>query len=90
MKTYIEIAQANEIPKNGMKKFNVKGLEILIINARNNFYAVDNRCPHLEYPLYLGSLQGTTLTCGFHNAKFDITTGKALNRVTSKPKTHAY
>jgi len=81
---YIEIARIEDIPKNGMKMFNIGELGVLLVNADGNFYAVENRCPHMGYPLYLGSLEGTIITCGFHYAKFDITTGKALNNVTDE------
>jgi 3-phenylpropionate/trans-cinnamate dioxygenase ferredoxin subunit len=81
---YIEIARIEDVPKNGMKLINVRGLEILLVNANGRFYAVENRCPHMGYPLYFGNLEGTMLTCGFHYAKFDVTTGKPLNRVTDK------
>lgn len=84
MRGRIRIAHIEEIHRNEMKQFNVRGLEILLVNAGGRFYAVENRCPHMGYPLYFGSLEGTTLTCGFHSARFDITTGKPLNRVTDK------
>jgi nitrite reductase/ring-hydroxylating ferredoxin subunit len=35
--------------------------------------------PPLNYPLYLGSLNSKTVTCGFHYAKFAVTTGKVLS-----------
>jgi len=85
MSGYIETAHIEEIPKNGMKRVNIGRLEILLVNADGKFYAVENQCPHMGYPLYLGSLEGTTLTCGFHYAKFDITTGRALGPTTQRP-----
>ena len=62
-----------------MQVFKVEGREILLVNVEGKFYAVSNRCPHKNYPLYLGSLKGKIITCGFHYAKFDIPTGKALS-----------
>lgn len=40
--------------------------------------AVDNRCPHEGYPLQQGHLRGTTLTCAWHNFKFNVCTGSCL------------
>jgi nitrite reductase/ring-hydroxylating ferredoxin subunit len=85
MRKYVEIARIEEIPKNGMKAFSLEGQEILLVNVQRKLYAVGNRCPHMGYPLYFGSLEGKVLTCGFHSAKFDLTTGKVLNSVTQKP-----
>jgi nitrite reductase/ring-hydroxylating ferredoxin subunit len=68
-----------------MQVFTIKGHEILVVNVAGKFYAVSNRCPHLNYPLYTGSLDGKIITCGFHYAKFDVTTGKGLSSPAQKP-----
>jgi nitrite reductase/ring-hydroxylating ferredoxin subunit len=85
MGRYIRIAEVHEVPKNKMQVFNVEGHEILVINLEGKFYAVSNKCPHMKYPLYLGSLNGKIITCGFHYAKFDITTGKVLSPPSHEP-----
>ncbi len=82
---YIRIAKVQEVPKNKMQVFNVEGHEILVINLEEEVYAVSNKCPHMNYPLYLGSLNGKIITCGFHYAKFDITTGKVLSLPAHEP-----
>jgi 3-phenylpropionate/trans-cinnamate dioxygenase ferredoxin subunit len=68
-----------------MRVFKVEDREILVVNVEGKFYAVSNKCPHMNYPLYLGSLNGKTITCGFHYAKFDIATGKALSPPAHEP-----
>ena len=83
-KKYFKIAEVNEIPTDAMRLFKAEGHEILVMNADGQFYAFENRCPHMGYPLYFGSLDGQVLTCGFHCAKFDIKTGKSLGAVTEK------
>jgi len=85
MGKYVKLAGAHEIPGNKMKVFKIKDQEILILNVEGKFHAVENRCPHMGYPLYLGTLEGKIITCGFHYAKFDVTTGKSLNTVTAEP-----
>lgn len=85
MGKYIRIAETHEIPKNKMRVFRVEGYEILVVNVEGELYAFENRCPHMGYPLYLGSLEGKVLTCGFHYAKFDVSTGRSLGQVTQEP-----
>lgn len=85
MHKYVKIAQAKELPKNGMKLVKVNNIEILLINLNGHFYAFDNRCPHMGYPLFFGKLEDQILTCGFHYAKFDVKSGKPLNKITEKP-----
>ena len=82
---YYRIAETQEIPKNKMQVFKMKGHEIIVANLEGEFYAFENRCPHMGYPLYLGSLDGNVLTCGFHYAKFNVSTGKSLGPVTHEP-----
>ena len=81
----IRVAETHEIPKNKMRVFRVEGYEILVVNVEGELYAFENRCPHMGYPLYLGSLEGKVLTCGFHYAKFDVSTGRSLGQVTQEP-----
>ena len=84
MGTYVKIAETSGIPGNSIRLFKVKGYEILVANIDGKFYAFENQCPHMGYPLYFGSLDGKVLTCGFHYAKFDVTTGKSFGRVTNR------
>jgi 3-phenylpropionate/trans-cinnamate dioxygenase ferredoxin subunit len=85
MGKYVKLGERQQIPKNTMQVFNIEGHEILVVNVEGKFYAVSNRCPHLNYPLYLGSLKGKILTCGFHYAKFDVATGEVLSPPAHEP-----
>jgi len=37
--------------------------------------AVDNRCPHLGFPLHKGTVTDGMLTCHWHHARFDLCSG---------------
>jgi nitrite reductase/ring-hydroxylating ferredoxin subunit len=82
---YLRVAKITDFPPNGMKLVKVDDLEILLICVEDEIYAFDNRCPHMGFSLFLGSLNGKILLCGFHYAEFDVTTGEPLNKVTEKP-----
>jgi nitrite reductase/ring-hydroxylating ferredoxin subunit len=84
MGKYVRIAETKKISKNKIHLFKVNDNEILVVNITGKFYAFENRCPHMGYPLYLGSLEGKVLTCGFHFEKFDVETGKSLGLITHK------
>jgi nitrite reductase/ring-hydroxylating ferredoxin subunit len=81
---HVKIAEAKDVLKNQMQVFTVKGQEILVINVEGKLFAIENRCPHMGYPLFFGSLKGDVLTCGFHSAKFNVRTGKSVGPVTSE------
>src|SRR5688500_18746864 len=41
--------------------------------------AVDNRCPHLGFPLHRGTVKDGVLTCHWHHADFDLCSGCTYN-----------
>jgi nitrite reductase/ring-hydroxylating ferredoxin subunit len=85
MDKYVRVAETRAVPKSSMRVFKVGGREMLIVNVEDKFYALENRCPHMGYPLYFGSLEGKVLMYGFHHAKFDVRTGKSLGLATRSP-----
>jgi nitrite reductase/ring-hydroxylating ferredoxin subunit len=42
-------------------------------------HAVDDRCPHLGFPLHRGTVENGLLTCHWHHARFDLTSGGTLD-----------
>jgi nitrite reductase/ring-hydroxylating ferredoxin subunit len=51
------------------------GHDIVIFYHHDNIYALDNRCPHMGFPLSRGSTKDGVLTCDWHHARFDLKTG---------------
>jgi nitrite reductase/ring-hydroxylating ferredoxin subunit len=45
-----------------------------------NVYAVDNRCPHMGFPLHRGTVCDGILTCHWHHARFDLATGGTFDQ----------
>jgi nitrite reductase/ring-hydroxylating ferredoxin subunit len=48
---------------------------ILVICDKDRIFALDNRCPHMGFPLDRGSVEDGTLTCHWHHARFDLASG---------------
>jgi nitrite reductase/ring-hydroxylating ferredoxin subunit len=48
---------------------------ILVIYDRGRIFALDNRCPHMGFPLERGSVEDSILTCHWHHARFDLESG---------------
>jgi nitrite reductase/ring-hydroxylating ferredoxin subunit len=83
---YLEIAKTNEIANRQMKHIEVKGKEILITNIDGKFYALNDRCGHMNALLSMGNLANDNIvTCPFHGARFDITTGKKIKEPILTP-----
>jgi nitrite reductase/ring-hydroxylating ferredoxin subunit len=73
---YVEAGKVNEISNGQMKHVDINGKEIVIANLNGKFYAFAERCGHMNARLSRGNITQNTVTCPFHAAKFDITSGK--------------
>ena len=59
-----------------MKHVEINGKEIALANLDGKFYAFSDRCGHMNARLSRGSINKNIVTCSFHDAKFDVTSGK--------------
>ena len=75
MMSFVKIAEIDKIPTGEMKSFPLNGKTILIVNVDGTYFALDNKCPHMGGDLSAGSLEGVTLACPHHGARFDVRTG---------------
>jgi len=73
---WLEVASVDEIPVGNMKHVEVNNREILVANVDVRFYAIDDRCGHMNARLSSGGLRGKIVTCPQHGAQFDVTTGR--------------
>lgn len=56
------------------------GHTIALFRVDGAFYAIGNECTHAGGPLGEGDLDGTTVICPWHGARFDITSGEVLEQ----------
>jgi nitrite reductase/ring-hydroxylating ferredoxin subunit len=82
---FVEVAKTSEISDGKMKHVEVDGKEVLIANVGGKFYAMSDRCGHMNALLSMGNLTGNIVTCPFHGSKFDVTTGKKLSEPILTP-----
>ncbi|MBI4151243.1 non-heme iron oxygenase ferredoxin subunit [Candidatus Woesearchaeota archaeon] len=75
---FIIACKTSDIKPGSMQSFTLNNKNIAIANVDGNFFAFSNECTHVQAPLAEGSLEGTTVTCPWHGAQFDVTTGKVL------------
>jgi nitrite reductase/ring-hydroxylating ferredoxin subunit len=52
---------------------------ILVVYDRGRIFALDNRCPHMGFPLDRGSVEDGILTCHWHHARFDLESGSTFD-----------
>ncbi len=75
---YVEAGKASEINIGQMKHVEINGKEIVLANLDGKFYAFSERCGHMNARLSRGNINQNIVTCPFHSAKFDITSGKKI------------
>lgn len=78
MAEYSRVARANEVPRGRGTVVEVEGKKIALFNVEGRFYAIDNTCTHRGGPLGEGNLRGSTVTCPWHGAQFDVRSGQVL------------
>jgi nitrite reductase/ring-hydroxylating ferredoxin subunit len=48
---------------------------VLLVYEDGHVFALDNRCPHMGFPLERGSVEDGILTCHWHHARFELASG---------------
>jgi len=76
---FVVVANTDEIPAGQMKAVDAAGQQILIVNIGGTCYALGRKCTHMGGDLSMGKLEGTTVTCPRHGARFDVTTGSCIS-----------
>ena len=61
-----------------MIKVSIDGRDVLVANIDGEYFATDDSCTHSGSSLSEGKLEGCTITCGWHAAEFDCTSGKLI------------
>ena len=72
---YHRLCRADEFSEGEGKPFTVSGSHIAVFQYNGEFQAVDNRCPHMGYPMSKGSVRDGVLICHWHHWEFDLKTG---------------
>ena len=56
-----------------------------VFNVDGTFCATQARCTHRQGPLSEGKLEGSTVTCPWHGAQFNVCTGAVLRGPAQVP-----
>jgi toluene monooxygenase system ferredoxin subunit len=79
MSRNVHLCNVSDIPVNGMQSFKTgDGLDILVANFNDSYYAYSDSCPHQGTCLSEGFYDGAVLTCHKHLWQWDVTTGKPI------------
>jgi nitrite reductase/ring-hydroxylating ferredoxin subunit len=72
---WLRAAAVAELEPHGMKTVSLGGRTLVLWRYEGRVHALDNRCPHMGFPLDRGTVRDGLLSCHWHNARFDLQTG---------------
>jgi nitrite reductase/ring-hydroxylating ferredoxin subunit len=75
----VDVGDLQELQKAGCLVGKVGTQPVCVVWHEGRAYAVDDRCPHLGFPLHRGSVAEGLLTCHWHHARFDLASGSTLD-----------
>src|SRR6266508_4397346 len=73
-------ASLEELEAKGRLVVSVEGHTVCLIKEAGEVFAVDNRCPHMGFPLHRGTISDGILTCHWHHARFDLCSGGTFDQ----------
>ena len=76
---YVAAGTVEAVRAKGVVLVEGDGVTIAVVADGDGIAAVDNRCPHMGFPLHRGSLHDGILTCHWHHARFDLASGCAFD-----------
>ena len=77
---FVNVASLAQLKSAQCLTVHAGGHVLALFLHKDRVYAVDNRCPHMGFPLDKGSVHGGILTCHWHHARFDLASGGAFDQ----------
>lgn len=77
---YIYAAALVDVQAAGCLTVQVDGRIVALFANSESIYAMDNRCPHMGFPLEQGTVKDGILTCHWHHARFDLESGGTFDQ----------
>jgi nitrite reductase/ring-hydroxylating ferredoxin subunit len=76
----LRAASVEDVRRLGCVVAHVDGRTLALFADGEVVRAVDNRCPHMGFPLHRGTLLDGILTCHWHHARFDLVSGGTFDQ----------
>ena len=78
MADWVDVGTLTDIPRLGARVVTSAIGDIAVFRtARDEVFALEDRCPHKGGPLSQGIVHGTGVSCPLHNWLIDLATGEA-------------
>lgn len=84
-KTFVAVAKLEDVPPGGKFVVDVNGTSVILVNSRDQIFAVRNLCSHAYETLECGRVRNGWISCPVHGARFDLETGAPMNPPATMP-----
>jgi nitrite reductase/ring-hydroxylating ferredoxin subunit len=84
--SFVRAARLDDVRAASQMHVRVAGHSLALFFHDGKVYAVDNRCPHMGFPLHRGSVQDGILTCHWHHARFDLESGGTFDQFADEAR----
>ena len=73
--SFVEVGPLTRLRQEGTTLVRAGRWSVAVVVEGESVYAVDNRCPHMGFPLTKGTVKDGILTCHWHEARFELNSG---------------
>src|SRR3954447_5333509 len=77
--TKVTVGTVAELEAKGFLTGKVGTVPLVVFRHDATAYAIDDRCPHMGFPLHKGTVENGMVTCHWHHARFDLASGGTLD-----------
>jgi nitrite reductase/ring-hydroxylating ferredoxin subunit len=75
---FLDISPADELSPGERVFVEIEGRPIVLFNIAGELFSIADTCSHDDGPVGEGDLEGYSITCPRHGARFDVSNGKVL------------
>jgi 3-phenylpropionate/trans-cinnamate dioxygenase ferredoxin subunit len=84
--TFVFLCESTAVEAGSESIFEVNDREVLVIRSNEGeLFAVENNCPHSNECLSGGRFRNGFYACPHHGARFELSTGKSMTNLSTKP-----
>jgi nitrite reductase/ring-hydroxylating ferredoxin subunit len=83
---FVRAARLDDVRAATQMHVRVAGHSLALFFHDGKVHAVDNRCPHMGFPLHRGTVQDGILTCHWHHARFDLESGGTFDQFADEAR----
>jgi NAD(P)H-dependent nitrite reductase small subunit len=76
---FVDVCGTSEIPDGQARMFLVGDTRIAVYRIGDEFFALEDACPHAGASLALGLVSGDVVACRIHHWRFSIRSGEYLD-----------